>query len=180
MRFLVLIILSFSSFLLSAQEQPISQEAPIIRIRCQSLLNVEEPLYIINGKVSNRKVLKKVTPDQIASIFVIKDDIGCAIYGASGKKGVILITTKDSWQPPADYTLKKGEIPNDIFERYDTLKFGGDKVVYYLKNGKRRSLQKLKKLNTDHIHCIKVFQSPSKTVHMGFENDAILVDVRTK
>ena len=50
------------------------------------------PLYIVDGvPVSN---IDNVSPDEIASMDVLKDGSAAAIYGTRGTNGVIIITTK--------------------------------------------------------------------------------------
>ncbi|WP_285059606.1 TonB family protein [Pedobacter ginsengisoli] len=55
------------------------------------------PLYIIDGvrmKSSEPSALSTIKQDDIASIEVLKDETATKLYGAGGKYGVILITTK--------------------------------------------------------------------------------------
>ena len=50
------------------------------------------PLYIVDGvPVSN---IDNISPDEIASMDVLKDGSAAAIYGTRGTNGVIIITTK--------------------------------------------------------------------------------------
>lgn len=61
-----------------------------IRIRGVGSINDTDPLYVIDGMISG------AIPDEnnIESIQVLKDAASCAIYGARGANGVILINTK--------------------------------------------------------------------------------------
>ncbi|MDO4163376.1 MAG: TonB-dependent receptor [Bacteroides sp.] len=61
-----------------------------IRIRGVGSINSTDPLYVVDGMIGG------VTPDDsnIESIQVLKDAASCAIYGARGANGVIVITTK--------------------------------------------------------------------------------------
>lgn len=61
-----------------------------IRIRGVGSINNTDPLYVVDGMIGG------VVPDEnnIASIQVLKDAASCAIYGARGANGVIMITTK--------------------------------------------------------------------------------------
>ena len=54
-----------------------------------------KPLYIINGKVGKEGDLKRISPNDIESIDVIKDKKATTIYGEKGKNGVIVIKMKD-------------------------------------------------------------------------------------
>lgn len=54
----------------------------------------DEPLYYIDGKKSKSKELKKLSPNGIESINVLKGDKAVEKYGKKAKDGVIEITTK--------------------------------------------------------------------------------------
>jgi len=54
----------------------------------------EKPLFIIDGKESSEKEMKKLDPEDIKSITVIKEEKADTKYGKKGKNGVIEITTK--------------------------------------------------------------------------------------
>lgn len=55
-----------------------------------------QPLYILDGKPLNRKQIKKMDPDNIESISVLKGESATELYGDKAKNGVILITSKGS------------------------------------------------------------------------------------
>lgn len=61
-----------------------------IRIRGVGSINDTDPLYVVDGMIGG------TIPDEnnIESIQVLKDAASCAIYGARGANGVILINTK--------------------------------------------------------------------------------------
>lgn len=52
-----------------------------------------EPLYVIDGVISTTDQFNAIDPSLVEDLTVLKD-ASAAIYGASGSKGVILITTK--------------------------------------------------------------------------------------
>jgi len=73
---------------------------PTIRIRgLGTVLSNRDPLYVINGVETNG--LNGLSPNDIASIDILKDASSLAIYGQKGSNGVVIITTKSG---------KKGEI----------------------------------------------------------------------
>ena len=69
-----------------------------IRIRgASSLMGNTEPLYIIDDVPINsgpNGALTGINPHDIASIEVLKDATGTAMYGVRGANGVIIIKTK--------------------------------------------------------------------------------------
>lgn len=81
----------------AAGVQIISSSAPgsnvTIRVRGVSTINNSDPLLVIDG-VPTDVPLNVISPDDIASIEVLKDASAAAIYGSRGANGVVLITTK--------------------------------------------------------------------------------------
>jgi len=53
-----------------------------------------KPLYEVDGKEVDETEVKRVRPENIESIDVLKDASATAIYGDKGKNGVVRITTK--------------------------------------------------------------------------------------
>ncbi|MBW4891878.1 SusC/RagA family TonB-linked outer membrane protein [Mucilaginibacter sp. HMF5004] len=52
-----------------------------------------EPLYVIDGITSSQSQFDMLDPSMVEDITILKD-ASAAIYGASGSKGVVLVTTK--------------------------------------------------------------------------------------
>jgi TonB-linked SusC/RagA family outer membrane protein len=68
--------------------------ATTIRIRGGSSVTQDNtPLYIVDG-VQIEDALSNISPQDIASVDVLKDGASTAIYGARGANGVVIITTK--------------------------------------------------------------------------------------
>ena len=69
-----------------------------VRIRgTTSIRGSNEPLYVIDGveiQAGPGGSLSGINPHDIASIEVVKDPVGTAIYGVRGANGVIVIKTK--------------------------------------------------------------------------------------
>jgi len=65
-----------------------------VRIRGTGTNGDAEPLYIIDGLPMSGAGTDFLSSNDIASIEVLKDAASCAIYGARGANGVVLITTK--------------------------------------------------------------------------------------
>jgi TonB family protein len=58
-----------------------------------------DPLYIIDGKEMKQADFKTLNPNDINSIYILKDKAAIAQYGEKGKNGVILIFTKSYTGP---------------------------------------------------------------------------------
>ena len=66
--------------------------ATSIRIRGVGTNGTAQPIYIVDGMAVGD--IEYLNPADIESIEVLKDAASCAIYGARGGNGVILVTTK--------------------------------------------------------------------------------------
>ncbi|HWK57641.1 MAG TPA: TonB-dependent receptor [Parapedobacter sp.] len=65
-----------------------------IRVRAQGTFNNADPLYVIDGIVSDKFAFDGLGPTEVESITVLKDGASAAIYGSRAANGVILVTTK--------------------------------------------------------------------------------------
>lgn len=71
---------------------PSSNEAANINIRGVGSLNIgSSPLVLVDGQVAS---INSVSPNDVASVSILKDAASSAIYGSRASNGVILITTK--------------------------------------------------------------------------------------
>ena len=77
-----------------------------IRIRASGTYNNADPLYVIDGIVSDKFAFDGLTADQIENITVLKDGASAAIYGSRAANGVLLVTTKRGKEgaPTISYT----------------------------------------------------------------------------
>lgn len=65
-------------------------------LRCYGSINgPSEPMYIIDGVPLNADHFRKLNPDDIISINVLKDAGATSIYGNRGIDGVIIVKTKN-------------------------------------------------------------------------------------
>ena len=69
-------------------------DSPSILIRgINSVNGTTSPLYVVDGVVWSG-AYNDINPNDVESISVLKDAASCALYGAKGANGVVLITTK--------------------------------------------------------------------------------------
>lgn len=102
--------------------------APNISLRgISSLKGGSAPLVLINGVPGG---IDTVSPNEIASIDVLKDASAAAIYGTRGANGVILITTK---------TINKEMAPTLTYSTFATVSNFGKKADF-LNAGEIRNL----------------------------------------
>ncbi len=78
-----------------------------VRIRGTGSNSGADPLYIVDGMRTGG--IEFLSPNDIASVEILKDAASAAIYGAEGANGVVLITTKTGGKD------KKGQITYDSY-----------------------------------------------------------------
>lgn len=101
-----------------------------IVIRGMSTLNgSDQLLYVINGVPQSADEFRKINPNTIESVEVLKDASATALYGNRGSKGVIIIKTKKlsrkerkalkQIQKTQDSISKSKQIQQNNSEEYD-------------------------------------------------------------
>lgn len=138
------------------------------------------PLYIVDGvPVSN---IDNISPDEIASMDVLKDGSAAAIYGTRGTNGVIIITTKrgenfsDTANTRVEYSgyasasVRNGDMgmaTPDEFRNLTTLSNGViNPVIYTSKDGNTYNTDWVDAMTRDvamtHNHNVAIVGSSSK------------------
>lgn len=96
---------------------------PQIRIRGNTSINNNDPLYIIDGMPYQGK-LSWLSSDDIESMQVLKDASAASIYGSRANNGVVIITTKIGRKGPPKINLQiygGTQVPmRDRFPKYLT------------------------------------------------------------
>ncbi|PST82214.1 TonB-dependent receptor [Pedobacter yulinensis] len=77
---------------------------PQIRIRGNSTINNNDPLYVVDGMPYEGK-LSWLNQNDIESMQVLKDASAASIYGARANNGVVIITTKIGTEGPPKINL---------------------------------------------------------------------------
>lgn len=65
-------------------------------LRAAGSQSQNQPLYIIDGVIISRRNLKKMNPEVIETITIIKSSEAEAHYGTTGKNGAIILTSKNA------------------------------------------------------------------------------------
>lgn len=76
-----------------------------IRVRGTGTINNSDPLLVIDG-VPTDIPLNTISPDDIASIEILKDASAAAIYGSRGANGVVIVSTKKGSSTQNHLSLK--------------------------------------------------------------------------
>ncbi|PKQ61262.1 hypothetical protein BZG02_16650 [Labilibaculum filiforme] len=127
-----------------------------------SIDSSKQPLFILDGKEITRSQMD-LSPNEIASISVIKDDSAIKLYGKKAKNGVILITSKPN---------AKQEVE---------LKFGSTKnpPLFFI-DGKKTSPNEADKIDSEHIESINVIKGENATNKYGEDAKNGAVEITTK
>ena len=108
-----------------------------VRIRGVGTLGDNDPLYVIDG-VQTKGGLNLVNPNDIESITILKDAASCALYGARGSNGVIVITTKrgKTGAPRLEYNSYVGyEMPRKFPEIMTPQQYADQLWMYFNNSG---------------------------------------------
>jgi TonB-linked SusC/RagA family outer membrane protein len=91
--------------------------APVVRVRGLGTNSDPNPLYVVDGMmVSNISFL---SPNDIASMEILKDASSTAIYGSRGANGVVLITTKKGKEGKTTVNISGSEGFQFLARKYD-------------------------------------------------------------
>ena len=63
-----------------------------IKIRGTGTVNDSDPLFVVDGFIVD--AIDHISPNDIASIEILKDAASCSVYGSRSANGVVLVTTK--------------------------------------------------------------------------------------
>jgi hypothetical protein len=125
-------------------------------------------LYVVNGKIMN-DALKKVYPDDIETINVMKGERATKLYGEAGKNGVIEIVTKNKYYGIGK-NVKVVNVPNK------------PETALYVVNGeiwKGNKIQ-ISQMNPDDILSVNILKGEEATKKYGEKASAGVVEILTK
>lgn len=64
-----------------------------IRVRAVGTFNNAEPLYVIDGVVSEKFAFDGLSTNEVESVSILKDGAAASVYGSRAANGVVLVTT---------------------------------------------------------------------------------------
>ncbi|MEP6627872.1 MAG: N-acetylmuramoyl-L-alanine amidase, partial [Ginsengibacter sp.] len=122
-------------------------------------------LYVVDGNITSVVQAKKIDPNNIASINVLKGESATAKYGEKGKNGVIEITNKN------------GKVSNVIIKTSNN----GDQAdpLYYV-DGKEISKGDMNHISPNSIQSINVLKGESATKKYGEKGNEGVVEINLK
>ncbi|CAM3589240.1 M56 family metallopeptidase [Sphingobacterium prati] len=142
---------------------------------------IDNPLFVLDGEVIDKKELDAIAPEQIESISVLKDKAATTVYGDKGKNGVVLVTTKRG-----NNTGKLQGKVTGIFARQDSVGKAKTAVVKYPANilyvvdGTRISSEDIKDMDPNNIERIHVIKDGPARTKYGEEGKNGVIEVITK
>lgn len=73
--------------------QLVQRDSIVIRGRT-AIQGSIKPMYVVDGEVATTNTFRKISPNDIENMIVLKSHEATALYGNSGAQGVVVITTK--------------------------------------------------------------------------------------
>ena len=110
--------------------------ASFIKIRgIGTIASGNQPLYVVDGILSDEYQINNIDPNNVESVDVLKDASSIAMYGARGSNGVVLITTKKGNYTSKGDVIEQG-ITNTRFEikKQYSIPTDGDVTVIEIEN----------------------------------------------
>lgn len=141
----------------------------VFRINDKESQVFASPLIIIDGNEADKKTLKQLSPDDIKTIDIFKDEKALKLYNAPN--GVIIVKTK------------KGEdsINNQPEETgFEIEGFGDGKIKQplFFVDGKQVDNNTIKDLSPDDIESIKVLKDKAAKKLYNAENGVVLIKTK--
>ncbi|MDO3694536.1 M56 family metallopeptidase [Wenyingzhuangia sp. chi5] len=158
-------------------------------------LSDKNPLYIIDGKEISDEEFKKINPDDIDNITVLKDKHATEKYGEKGKNGVVEITMKkdndSTTQVSKSYPDIKvvsygdGVKTESLGIKQRTIELDAKdlnliKNPLYIIDGEEVSDEEFKKINPDDIQSINVLKDKHATDKYGEKGKDGVIEITMK
>ena len=108
-----------------------------ILIRGKGTYNNTNPLYVIDGIISDKTSFDVLDPNEVENVSFLKDAASASIYGSRAANGVVLVTTKKGKiQKPVfsykgSYTVQETTKPIQSYTATQELQYANDEAVTY-------------------------------------------------
>jgi N-acetylmuramoyl-L-alanine amidase len=123
-----------------------------------------EPLFVQDGKIISADEMKKIDPNTIESVIVLKDKDATDKYGDKGKNGVVEIKSKPV---------------NNVHSAIQAKSEAAAQPIYVL-DEKIISADEMKKINPNTIESINVLKDKTATDKYGVEGKNGVVEISLK
>jgi TonB-dependent SusC/RagA subfamily outer membrane receptor len=126
----------------------------------------KQPLIILDGKKITRAQMDQISPNEIASISVLKDEASKSMYGEEAKNGVILITRKSHDQETTSAVrLNSGDTK---------------KPPLYILDGKKIDPEEMDKITHESIESLNVIKSEQAVEKYGKKGENGIIEITSK
>jgi TonB-dependent SusC/RagA subfamily outer membrane receptor len=140
-------------------------------------LSGKKPLIIFDGKIINKKTMDQISPDDILTVDILKDDSAEKIYGEKAKDGVILIRSKLEAKKALDQKQYDEKLSDEALAKVNPEL---PSAPYYIIDGVPADKNTLQNLNPDRIESISVLKDKSATSLYGDKGKNGVILVTTK
>lgn len=139
----------------------------------------ETALYILNGKEVDKATISKISPENIATINVLKGEKSANRFGKKGQNGVIEITTKNSANQIKEDDIIKVKAESIFI--HDPLKLNHSSAhPLILLNGKEILYSEMKQIPPDQIASISIYKDSQAELKYGEKGKDGVVEIYTK
>lgn len=146
----------------------ITMKASAIQINAATSLSGANPIYFWDGKEISYQELSGISPDQIASVSVLKNESATTIYGPRAKNGVVLIESKKN---PASkdevVVVGYGKKPDNLVKSGVQIRAVGKNEPLIVKDGVVSPDLKMDDINPNDIESINVLKDGTATAKYG-------------
>ncbi len=135
----------------------------------QDTSQMKHAIFIVNGTRMPESELKKMNPDMIQSMDVLKGKSATDVYGEEGKNGVVLVTLK-------------GNKESEPVKFRKPLAFHSATIPLYTVDGKETLAEDVEKLDPNTIERIDVLKGEAATDKYGDKgrNGVVLIVLKKK
>ncbi len=149
-------------------------ELPVVLVRGKRSIEAgNEPLYVVDGIPLISGSISDISPNDIASIEVLKDASATAIYGSRGANGVVLITTKRGTAGQLNITYN-GTLSLDSYKSLTDWMDGGQYIDRWRLGLMNGGLYKTAKFTDFNTPVVPGYPDPDEDIaRMGLAQDQI-------
>ena len=145
-------------------------------------------LYVVDRKIVTKTEVKRIKPENIESINVLKGEQAIAKYGEKGRKGVIEIITKNGDEgvlATADTIIIQNALSNSISDNFSAtgnVIFINSKIPSgtLIADGKEISKDEMKNISQNNIQSINVLKGESAEKKYGDKGKDGAIELTTK
>ncbi|WP_200979043.1 M56 family metallopeptidase [Echinicola sp. 20G] len=121
--------------------------------------DLSQALYFINGEEYDKEIISKISPVDIESINVLKDEKAIDKYDKKGENGVVEITLKEGVTLPKQNPKGSSSVEEEAPKVEITGKLAVDQKPLYVVDGVIQADQEIKKIDPKNIASIEVIKN---------------------